>query len=656
MTVLPVDVDGIPAALKAIPQWAPWRAVPKANGKADKVPHRADAPSAMASTKESWWGFDAAVKASANLSGIGLNIKREADITSTDLDGCVTLAGDGTVTIAPWADEIIGKAATYTEVSPSKTGIRMFHRGRCDDWTSDRTDGKPGIEIYAGNSPRFVTVTGQRIEGAPETVNAAPPGFMDWMAGKYRRAPKAEHARADMPAVIEDASVPEGLPADAALFLASGDFEGGDRSAFLARVARALYSVHAGEDRDARVLSILAGNDHAMQIALEHRNGRRDKAIAYLWDHHCIPARSAGLNVADFPAPVQTEAPQRAPVAQAVAGALGRRLPSMADVLTRRTERRPYLIKGVLLAGTYAEIFGASGEGKTFLALDIAHCIGGGERATWHGRPVAQGPVLYLALEGAGGLGERLQALAQEFGPARDLYVADGGRYDLCSPVGREALGADIAATFGDRKPVLIVVDTLARALALSGRDENSAQDIGLLNAAVGGLIAATGATALVIHHSGKDKSKGARGSSALYAALDTELEIGGGHVEATKQRDLAEGPVLDFKLKPVAVGADADGDPVTSCVIEEAAGRARAPWKPSGQVADAMRALCHLKPDNAPLTEEEWKAGFVAEAWPVAAPPAKDTQDRQFRRAVKALREAGQVESTPDGWRRTLR
>ncbi len=333
----------------------------------------------------------------------------------------------------------------------------------------------------------------------------------------------------------------------------------------------------------------------------------------------------------------------------------GQRLSSMPELLARRNVRRPHLIKNTLLAGTYAELFGASGEAKTFCALDISHCIASGQRATWYGRPVAQGLVLYLALEGVGGITDRLQALAQEFGPARDLYVADGGRYDLCAKEGREALKADIAATFGERRPVLIVVDTLARVLALSGRDENSAQDIGLFNASVGALIAATGATVLVVHHSGKDRSKGARGSTALYAALDTELEADGGRLTATKQRDLQEGPVLEFRLRTVVVGEDEDGDPVTSCVIEAGAAQPQR-WEPTGNTAHAWRALCDLSGAGNDTVDR----GALTQAFRARAYPAGDAKESTMRmalnRALGALVESGRIEGPAGGpWRRAL-
>ncbi|MBX9265093.1 helicase RepA family protein, partial [Klebsiella pneumoniae] len=96
-------------------------------------------------------------------------------------------------------------------------------------------------------------------------------------------------------------------------------------------------------------------------------------------------------------------------------------------------------------------------------------------------------------------------------------------------------------------KPVqLIVIDTLAR--CFGGNDENDAKDMGAFIEGCDTIKRETGATVLVVHHSGKDDTKGARGSSAFRAALDAEFNVrregdGGAIIlTCTKVKD-AEGP-----------------------------------------------------------------------------------------------------------------
>jgi len=119
----------------------------------------------------------------------------------------------------------------------------------------------------------------------------------------------------------------------------------------------------------------------------------------------------------------------------------------------------------------------------------------------------------------------------------------------------------------------LLVIDTLARVTA--GGDENSSVDMGRLIAAADRLKSTTGAHVQLVHHMGKDASKGARGHSSLRAALDTEIEVSVDDAtrlhtaKVTKQRDLASnGERLQFRLAPVPLGVDQWGGQVTACAV----------------------------------------------------------------------------------------
>jgi hypothetical protein len=263
-----------------------------------------------------------------------------------------------------------------------------------------------------------------------------------------------------------------------------------------------------------------------------------------------------------------------------------------------------YLVKGLLQRRSYAVGYGAPGEGKTFIFLDLAYHIAAG--LPWMGHKVHGGLVLYLAYEGTGGMVKRAQALRHKYGHKDvPLYIASAS-FNLREKDGRQALGAIIAEL--PAKPVLIVVDTLAR--ALMGGDENSAQDVGAFNSAVAALIDATGACVTVIHHSGKNKQAGARGSSALLGAIDTELEVDGGRVTASKQRDVEMGEPTGFKLTPVIVGLDEDGDELTSCVVDPDTVVQGPKGRLAGNAKRGFDVLCELRPDNTAITAAEWQEG----------------------------------------------
>ena len=262
-----------------------------------------------------------------------------------------------------------------------------------------------------------------------------------------------------------------------------------------------------------------------------------------------------------------------------------------------------YLVKGLLQRRTYAELYGQPGQGKTFVALDMAYHVAAAK--PWLGRKVHAGVVLYLAYEGIGGMVKRAQALRQKYGDKDvPLYIAGAG-FNLRDQAGRLALASTLAEL--PEKPVLIVVDTFAR--ALMGGDENSAQDVGAFNSAIAALIESTGACVAIIHHSGKDKSKGARGSSALLGAIDTEIEIDEGAITARKQRDIELADPIGFKLIPMVVGLDEDGDEMTSCVIEpNEVGNDRPQGRLTGNAKRGFEVLCELRPNNDPVTDVEWK------------------------------------------------
>lgn len=117
----------------------------------------------------------------------------------------------------------------------------------------------------------------------------------------------------------------------------------------------------------------------------------------------------------------------------------------------------------------------------------------------------------------------------------------------------------------------LIVIDTLAA--SSPGADENAAKDMGKVIEHCKRLHKTTGATILLIHHSGKDESKGARGWSGLRAAADAEIEVNRNGDQrtatVTKLKDGEDGAKLGFKLVPVEIAIDADGEPVYSCIVE---------------------------------------------------------------------------------------
>lgn len=232
-----------------------------------------------------------------------------------------------------------------------------------------------------------------------------------------------------------------------------------------------------------------------------------------------------------------------------------------------------WLIPGVLTEGSLAAIYGAPESGKSFLAVDMSMAVAGG--MSWHGRTVERGAVLYIAAEGAPGLGKRVRAWKVEHGAqGREFsFWLDRDELNLAAEKdgGVRAFVREVVEALGPLK--LVIIDTLNQTAA--GADENSAKDMGRYISSMKRLRDETGATVVVVHHSGKDLSKGMRGSTALLGAMDTTIEVerstdGRSLVAAVKkQKDAEREAPMRFNLEKVAeslvlratVMADAAGE-----------------------------------------------------------------------------------------------
>jgi len=231
-------------------------------------------------------------------------------------------------------------------------------------------------------------------------------------------------------------------------------------------------------------------------------------------------------------------------------------------------ERAPlaWHVKGVLPKAELAVVFGPSGSGKSFVVFDMAASIATG--APWQGRKTTKGKVVFVLAEGAMGFRNRLLAYAKTHAGAFPGVRIIGSAPNLLGEQDHLLLANEIESSGGAD---LIVIDTLAA--SSPGADENAAKDMGKVIDHCKRLHQATEATVLLIHHSGKDESKGARGWSGLRAAADAEIEVNrysdDRTATVTKLKDGEDGAKFAFRLVPVEIAFDADGEPVNSCIVE---------------------------------------------------------------------------------------
>jgi hypothetical protein len=544
-------------------------------------------------------------------------------LLALEFEGCELLSTSGTETPN-------GTHLYYRSAAPVKQGVNVL-----GDGLDVRSQGGYCVAPGSVIDGREYVDRGGEIAPAPE--------WLIERCGKPRERVKADEA----PVVTVDAerALARGTRylRDEAPIAIEG--KGGDATTF--KVAARCKDL--GLDRDA-----------ACRLMLE------------IWNERCVPpwlpddlhvkvdnAYTYGVEkpgvadpAADFP-PVTVEETKPAP-------SRSRKIPVVSFSEIKLDAARRPLVKGWLPQGGTSMVIGASGAGKTHFVLDLAVHVALGR--AWHSCRVEQGAVIYIAAESPWSVTQRLLAIRKEMklegGVPLDIIpypvnLADG-RGDI----------TELVALIGERAKVhgvpvrLVVVDTAAR--TMPGADENTAKDASAFINQIDTIRDRTGAHVLVVHHLGKDESKGARGSSALKAAVDTEITIKSWTATLTKQRDGAMGGKVEFSLKDVVIGQDIDGELIEAPVVVHATTKETYKVKPirAGSYADrALKALrTVIDKEGMPAKEMggadalfegpgegekvvrigQWRHGFAGQKRGVRS--QADTVERSFRRAVETL------------------
>lgn len=235
------------------------------------------------------------------------------------------------------------------------------------------------------------------------------------------------------------------------------------------------------------------------------------------------------------------------------------------DDLYRSCPRPEWLVEGVLPRFDVTLIYGASNSGKTFFALDLARHVAAGTH--WRGRNVKQGRVVYLCGEDLVGFGERNRAYDQEVGPVPNtnfMYI------DTVPNLAKGADFKELAQAVKESQGDLLIIDTLAK--VAGSADENSSEMSTLINNC-GWISREANCAVVLIHHAGKDESKGARGHSSLEASTQTRIKISNNDGARTaiieNIKAGGEGTSFEFSLRSVGLGTDETGTQRASCVVD---------------------------------------------------------------------------------------
>ncbi len=560
------DVEA-PAAIRDLPAWVVWRfeAVP-GGGKPRKVPYYANGgkrhgeqggPKDVANLVT----FDAAKAAAARrgFDGVGFAALSQFGICALDFDNCII---DGR--IHPQVEALLGD--TYAEFSPSGQGIRAFFKGDLGNGKALR-NGDFGMECFSTRG--FVTFTGNTLditELLGNTDVVAP------MSDEVHHLHRERFARSAEPVDAPFSGEPAGLSVqqiERCLAALPTDLHYDD----WLMVGMAIHCETRGEGFELWEDWSATSGKYTTREYNEERwrsfgkgggNQVTGRSLVHLANEH-----GAGINLT---APASAE--EFESLVEDVQNPDATDTPRFyfEPVHTfSSTKALPWIIKGVLPKAGLGVVYGASGSGKSFAVLDMGMAIARG--VDWRGKRTRQGRVAYIAAEGADGFRKRVAAYAMHHQvdltavPMTVLNAAPNllekqDAVDVAKGV-RASGGAD-----------LIIVDTFAQ--TTPGANENAGEDVGKALGYCRRIHEATGAMVLLIHHSGKDAAKGARGWSGLRAACDAEIEVvreGDARVlRLTKSKDGEDGLEWGFALDVVQVDVDEDLEAVTSCVVVEAA------------------------------------------------------------------------------------
>lgn len=313
-----------------------------------------------------------------------------------------------------------------------------------------------------------------------------------------------------------------------------------------------------------------------------------------------------------------------------------------------------WLVEGLIEKSDLGLIFGSSGGGKSFVVLEMCYCIAAG--IPFHGKNTKLGRVLYVCGEGYGGIQKRFAALREKHNGVL------GGRLHLTR---QSAALMDIESAKAVRNTMdslggidLVVIDTLHRNFGAG--DENSSKDFAILLQNVDKFIKSTGATVIIIHHSGNDSNGRSRGSSSIRAAMDVEFEVIKSADDIvimtnTKMKNFEPPLPMAFKFTPIA----------ESVVLELTEFVAKTKVKPlSNNALIALRCLDKIiekngieppqivrdefpdSPQNIPakvVTIKEWRVESY-KAIPVDSDDPKNALKSAFTRCREGLEQAQKI------------
>jgi len=640
-------IDRIPNALKERKAWLAWRTTDiNEKGKFNKIPvypvtgknrHGGQGSDEDLRNLGTFDEAISALKRDKNLAGIGFALLPQFGVVALDADRCVGPEGHIREDVSALTD------LAYTEYSPSGTGVRSF-------WLGSARTGKnhdTGYELFHPNG--FVTVTGSQVPNLHAaiycdeltTLDAETRGRLEHLS-----LAKGGSQSQDSPSRLQAAAEQDkGLAAIKAAGLYEREIGQGKHS-----IECPFEAEHSDYGRP--------GGDGDTVYFQAHTNGYKEGHIHCSHSHGNDQGRywhaiGVLLGVEHELTQWQGHSGERERVLAAFAESVGDESSQAERSLFRINaiqaatfaadwSAESWLIKGVFPNAGVGMLYGPPGSGKSFLALEMMTAVARG--VTWRDHKVRQSPVLYVAAEGANGARKRFAGYASKHGIQLEnlpIYVI-AGQVSLLTGVDVD----EIAREANSQNVGLIVIDTLAQVSA--GADENSGADMGRVLTQCNALQTKTGALVLLVHHTGKDASRGARGWSGMTGAMDTMIEVSregeNRLARVVKQKDGTDAGEYGFRLEVVTLGQDEDGDSITTCVAVEA--ELANTTRKLGSIESAILAAVgshYFVGDEPPLAMATIVSKIAADI-PITA-GKRDRRKEAAKRAVTTLCEDGFLE-----------
>jgi hypothetical protein len=510
--------ENIPKEFDPYPHWLGWHGEQnKAKNKLNKIPKTTEGKAASSTDPSTWTTLSKAVAAvgARGLDGIGFAGLGRTPFSGIDIDNCID---PETGEISPYALKIVREMNSYTEITPSRTGLRIWVEAEKvpGSWCGSKNEERE-LEVYSRG--RFFTVTGWHLKGTPRTIEKRQEAFDAFMS---REAPPEKPKPERKPYAGSGDYV-----LDLGEFL--GEFGVAIRRSINDANSERAYGIvcpwaheHTGGDTSGTRVGQYPSGALWFKCEHAHCDGRR-------WEHFREELDPEAYRTASIIVRGKEISEQAATTPAAATGSRFERI-DLGEPIESGMEPAEMLVPDVLYAGSVHGIYSAGGKGKTFFALWLIKQVIDQDR-----------PVMLLDQEnGVRIISERLRALGVSAEQARRWLHY----YPFPSMPLEAGASVEFEELLDEVKPALVVLDSWINFLASAGLDENSSVDIAQWADAYSQKARQRGMAILLLDHIPKEGNT-ARGSGRKLDYVDVMWEL-------TKPQDFDRETVgrIDLRLK----------------------------------------------------------------------------------------------------------